>query len=533
MEFMKKIFNRAPVFFIFLLLAAGGLLLYSDVITNGVFLFDDFEYIVGNTLIQNLSLFSNFNDPRHLGYASFALNYALDGEDPYGYHLLNVIIHIANAFLVFLLSGLILKILHFDEERINMRRAAAFFTSMLFLVHPVETQAVSYVTQRFTSLSAFFYLGSVLCYLAARIRIEEGRLTFREYGIYGLGVLSCILGMKTKEIAFTIPFMIAVLEYFLFPRPGLIMRRFVLLVPFMATLIIIPLSLLGPEWGIISRGSGIDEVTRIDKLYDLYERSTFDYLINQFRIIVTYIRLLIFPVNQLAVYDLKTSDTLLDLKVILSLCLLLSLVWFAVWCWLKSSRVSEAEAPVYKIVTIGIVWFFLAISIESSVIPIKDLIFEHRVYLPSIGIFLIVSTVLTKAVGRFSQKKYLSYGIIASMIIIVTALSAATYVRNAVWVDEVALWDDVVQKTGKAIGYNNRGNAYVKKGQLELAIRDLDKTVSFFPQVGDRMAWENSDFTPTNMSKTYMARGNIHAQIGNSIQAAADFEMARMVMHVP
>lgn len=527
-------FIREHIFIATLVLyAAAGLLLYSYVITNGVFLFDDFEYIVGNKLIQDTSIFSNITDPRHIGYLSFALNYALDGEDPYGYHLLNVIIHIANAFQVFLLTGLLLKLLHFEDERTELRQLLAFFSGLLFLVHPVETQAVSYVTQRFTSLSSFFYLGSLLSYLSVRSRIEEGHLAVREYVVYGLGVLSCILAMKTKEIAFTAPFMIAFLEYLLFRGKGELSRRLIFLVPFLAVLVIIPLSLFGPEWGLIDRGSGIDEVTRGDKLYDLYQRSTFEYLINQFGVIVTYLRLLVFPVNQLAVYDLKAAHSLLEFKVFAPLALLLCLAGLGVYSWLKAGKAALADAVVYRLVSIGILWLFVTLSIESSVIPIKDMIFEHRVYLPSVGFFLVFPVLFFRGWSRLVTGRRQLVGMVTSLALLVLVLSGLTYKRNFVWVDEVALWDDVVQKTGKAIGYNNRGNAYLKEGKLELALRDLDKTISFFPNASDKMAWENSDFTPTNMSKTYLSRGNVYMRLGDTERAKADYEMSRRIIMGP
>ncbi len=529
-SYMARLFKAAPWFFCALLFAAAGFLLYADVITNGVFLFDDFEYIVGNKNIQDFSLSSLFSDPRYIGYASFALNYVLDGENPYGYHLLNVIIHIANAFQVFLLVGLILRILHFEDEQPFLKQAASVFAGMLFLVHPIETQAVSYVTQRFTSLSAFFYLGSILAYLASRVRFEMGMQTVREYGIYALGMMSCILAMKTKEIAFTIPFMIAILEYLLFIRSGLSFRRIIYLTPFFATLIIIPISLLGPEWGLLSSSTGIAEVTRTEKLFDLYERSTFDYLINQFRVIVIYLRLLFLPINQLVVYDLQTVHSVFEVVVIAPFLFLFSIAGAGVLCWRRARTAVPADAPVYYIASIGIAWFFVTVSIESSVIPIKDIIFEHRAYLPSVGFFTLFAVLFVRSIKRFFREKYRVLGMVASMLALLLLLSSLTYTRNFIWVDEVALWDDVVKKTGKAIGYNNRGNAYMNKGQLELALRDLDKTITFFPNASDRMAWENSDFTPSNMSKTYLTRGNIFVMLGDPIRAQAEFEMARRVM---
>jgi len=518
-----------------ILYAVIGLLIYSDVILNGVFLFDDFEYVIGNTIIQSFSYLS-LSDPRQIGYLSFAFNYAIDGENPVGYHLVNVVIHIINALLVFFFIEVILRILSSGNDELKKRHTAiAFFTGLLFLVHPVQTQAVSYVTQRFTSLCTLFYILSVLLYLIARIRLEKTPISFGAYMFYGLSILSTILAMKTKEIAFTIPFTIAVFELLLFKDSIYRKRRFIYLIPFMASLVIIPLSLFGPEWELIKPGEGIAEVVRRDKLYDLYERSAYEYFLTQLRVIVTYIRLVFFPLSQKVVYDFKASHSFFELKVILSLLFLLSIAGCSLYLWRKASRAELRDVPEYKLMSLGIIWFFITISIESSVIPIKDIIFEHRVYLPSVGF---IATCLILLV-RLSQK-FLSHGrefvnLTILTVAIVIPLAIGTYVRNEVWTDELKFWDDVVRKSpDKAIGYNNRGNAYGKLGQYELALRDINKTISYFPGAQkNRMAWENADFTPTNMAKTYMNRGQIYYALGDIERAKADFNRAKQVMFMP
>lgn len=513
--------------------AAAGFLIYSNVLTDGIFMFDDFEYVVDNPILQNTSFFTDMTDPRHIGYLSFALNYNLDGWDPYGYHLLNIIIHIANALLVFFFVRLLLKIFRYgDQGQEPWDTLAAFTAGLIFLAHPIETQAVSYITQRFTSLTSLFYLVSVVSYLSARWRLERSKEMYIPYVMYAASIVSCILAMKTKEIAFTIPFIIAILEYLLFRGSALSGRRFIYLIPLFATLVIIPLSLFGPEYGLMDYGKGVDEITRKDKLFDLQERSTFEYLITQFRVIVIYLRLLVFPVGQLAVYDLRASKSLLDVKVIASLVLLLTIAGSAVYCWLKSSKAGPDALPVYRITSIGIIWFFVTLSVESSIIPIKDLIFEHRTYLPSVGFFAAFSVIFMRMLRRFISGKYAVVKTAACILAVVVPLAATTYKRNVVWTDEVLFWGDVVEKTGKAIGYNNRGNAYVKKGQLELALQDLDKTISFFPNVTDEMAWENSDFTPGNMAKTFQSRASVYAAMGDALRAQADTDMARRIMGV-
>ncbi|MBI4691781.1 MAG: tetratricopeptide repeat protein [Nitrospirae bacterium] len=541
---------------VIILYAVAGLLIYSNVIVNGIFLFDDFEYVVGNIIIQSFS-YLPLSDPRYVGYLSFAVNYAIGGENPVGYHLVNVIIHIINAFLVFLLIRLILDIVSSrrDNSQPNLyvepppspsplegqgwvggifgsvHTAMAFFIGLIFLVHPVQTQAVSYITQRFTSLCALFYVLSILLYLTSRVRLEKTPVGSGAYVLYGLSILSNVLAMKTKEIAFTIPFTIAVFELLLFKSSIYTKRRFIYLIPYMASLVIIPLSLLGPDWGLIGHGEGVDEVVRRDKLYDLSERSAYEYFLTQLRVIVTYIKLVFWPVGLRVVYDFRASHSFFELKVILSGLSLLAIGGYALFLWKKASNAKPDDAAEYKLMSIGIIWFFIMLSIESSVIPIKDLIFEHRVYLPSMGLiassFLLLIRIVRKI--RTSGSDLIKVGTFT--LIIALPLAIGSYIRNEVWTDELKFWDDVVKKVpDKAIGYNNRGNAYGKLGQIGLALRDMDKTISYFPESQkDIMAWKYADFTAANMSKTYMNRGQMYYMLGDIERANADFDRSKRV----
>jgi lipoprotein NlpI len=531
---VERMSKRVRLFCIALYIIVG-FLIYSDVILNGVFLFDDYEYVVGNPIIQR---FANLNssDPRQIGYISFALNYAIDGENPFGYHLVNVVIHIITALLVFFFVEIILKILTREVEGSKKwHSATAFFAGFIFLVHPVQTQAVSYVTQRFTSLCTLFYLLGVVLYLMARLRLEKTQVTFGAYMLYGLSVVSTLLAMKTKEIAFTIPFVLAIFELLIFRNSIYSKRRFIYLIPFVASLIIIPLSLFGPEWGLIKSGEGIAEVVRRDKLYDLYERSPYYYFLTQLRVIVTYIGLLILPINQKAVYDFRISYSLFEPTVLLSLLLHLAVLGSAIYLWIKGRNATTEDAAEYKFMSIGIIWFFITVSVESSVIPIKDIIFEHRVYLPSVGFIPAISILLMRGIRKFSVKGSDPIKVASLTLAIALPLSIATYVRNDVWTSELKFWDDVVKKSpNKAIGYNNRGNAYGKLGMYEHALRDIDKTIAYFPKSQkERMKWESADFTPTNMAKTYMNRGQIYLALGYIDKANADFNRAKQVMFMP
>lgn len=511
---------------------------YSNVLSSGMFIFDDYDYILNNQLIQSFENFRNFTDPRYIGYLSFFLNYDKGGLDAYNFHVFNVVIHTLNAYLTYLFISLIIRVSVRDEDNFPLwwTSLLPLLAALLFLCHPLATQSVSYVTQRFTSLSAFFYLLAVVLYLAARVRFERVPHGVLAYVPYVLSIVATALAMKTKEISFTIPFMLLFLELILFSGSCFRLRRLVFLVPSVLTLLIIPLSIYGPRWGIMPAGvQGVAEITRLDKIYDLEQRSRYEYVITQFRVVVTYLRLLIFPYPQRVVYDFAASRTFWSFSVIFSLLTIVSLHLYAIFSWIGAFFSEGRRSLERRMIAIGILWFFITISIESSLIPIKDLIFEHRTYLPSVGILLVAAVYLLRCAEWF--KPALDVRIKAAVLtaLLATLLSIATYNRNWIWTDEILFWQDVVEKApNKPIGYHNRGFAYAKQGNLQQALKDMDVTVKYFsqdPNLG--MQWESADLSRFNMSKAYSNRANIHQALGHFVEAEDDRQRARELFAIP
>ena len=520
------------VFVLFLLIGAA---LYSNVMRNGIFIFDDNEYVMDNPLIQDFTHL-DLSDPRQMGYLSFALNYALGKDDPRGYHVLNVMIHITNAMLVYVLVRLLLGILSGTAGmRENLRTATAFLAALIFLVHPVETMAVSYIAQRFTSLATLFYLTCIIAYLLARIKFETDRTSRTGYLLYSCSLVSALLAVRTKEIAFTIPAILTAMELLAFRGSVFSRRRFIYIIPYAALVMIIPLSIFGPEMGLIGGGEGIAEVTRQEKVYDFVERSPFTYLVTQFRVIVTYMRLLLMPVGQRVIYDYKISQSLFDGRVLLALSLIGLTLTATYRVWRRSLHMGPDSAPGAKLAVLGIAWFFITLSVESSIIPIKDMIFEHRTYLPSVGFFAACSAGMVWGVQRISVKRSFSMRIIIVILLVALPLATATIIRNVVWTNELTFWDDVVKKNpNKAIGYHNRGNAYGRLGMYELALKDINKTISFFPKnPAEKLSYENADFTPSNMAKTYMNRGQVYLNMGLKEKGQAEFARAKDLVSRP
>jgi tetratricopeptide (TPR) repeat protein len=528
--------TRSRYIFVLLLLFVSSLAIYSNILRQGQFLFDDADYILNNPIIQQLESFTNFTDPRYIGYLSFFLNFSLGGMDHYGFHLF--IIHCLNGYLIFLLTTLIISIADRDgasETPTNWQFLLPVMVSLLFVCHPLATQSVSYITQRFTSLSAFFYLLAVVLYLSARQRFEripEGNAAYRPYL---LSLAATVLAMKTKEIAFTIPFTLFFLELILFEKSFFRWRRLVFLTPYLLTLLIVPLSIYGPVWGLLPPGTpGAAEITRLDKIYDLEQRSRYEYFISQSRAVMIYLRLMIFPYNQKVIYDFAASRTIWSVPVILSFLGIALLHIHAFLCWLAASFGSGRKALERRLIAIGIFWFFITISIESSLLPIKDLIFEHRTYLPGFGILLVASVYLLRLAEQVKPAASFCTKAVALISILTAVLGAATYSRNRVWTNDLLFWQDAVEKTpNKPIAYHNRGLAYSKLGYIDEAIKDLDITISYFEKnQNPGIMWETADLSRFNMSKAYVNRANMHQAMGHILEAEADEHQNLLLMLV-
>jgi len=438
------------------------------------FHFDDKLSIVENPVIKNLS---NFNpiinhkiikNTRYIGLLSFAINYKINGLNVTGYHIVNNLIHIINAIMVYLLVLLFFKIPLINNSKLtNEKELIALFTSLVFASHPIQTQAVTYIAQRYASLAALFYLLTVFLYLKARTMMEsksKGASFF-----YLLSILTAVLAMKTKEISFTLPFIIAILDFILFRNTSL-KKRSILLLPLMLTALIIPLSLLNIDKPIGEVLSDVSEKTKVQTSI-----SRFEYFFTELRVIVTYIRLLFLPIGQNLDYDYPIYRTFFAPSVFLSFLLLAGLFTMALYLSITAPKRDGA----FLLTGIGILWFFVTLSVESSFIPIVDVIFEHRVYLPSFGAFLALVTLVFLLLKKFSIKKKI---IVSIWIVVILSLSGITLARNRVWKNEITLWTDVVKKSpNKARGYNGLGFALKERGEIDSAIVYFKKAIQLEP----------------------------------------------------
>jgi tetratricopeptide (TPR) repeat protein len=509
-------FARRSVALHFLVIAVLGLFIYSNNL-DVPFLWDDTSFIGKNPVVRDLAYFTEPSDAmdtgyykplvgRYIGYLSFALNYRIHGYSVTGYHLFNNITHITSACLLYLLVLFSFRTPLLRTSSLKEKADyIALFSGLMFVAHPVQTEAVTYIFQRFASLAAMFFLLSVVLYagwMLAEIKSENQESTG---GIkknkkinkifYILSLLSALLAMKTKENTFTLPLVIMLYD-FIFFRAGL-KTRALRIAPFVVVLFVALLTLIGIN------GAPMEVVGQAGALSRGFEDiSRSDYFFTQFRVIVTYIRLLFLPVGQNLDYDYPLYRSLFEPEVVMSFLFLLSVLSLGVY-FIRQSR--HADSAV-RLAAFGIFWFFATLLVESGIIPLAMLIDEYRVYLPSVGAFAAMAVGLFWLLEELAKNKRLQTAVVAFMIVLPLVLSGAAYARNGVYKNKVTLWEDVTMKSpGKARAHYNLGVAYSEGGFESKAIYHYHIALTLNPKCAD---------TNFNIGRLYYRMGLIDHAIG-------------------
>ncbi len=431
-----------------MLIVFVGFIAYSNSF-HASFHMDDEDSIIKNVAIRHLwdiRAIWDFYPSRFLTYFTFAINYAVGGLNVVGYHFFNIFLHLLSGILVYQLALLTISLIPLDDEKLKGRpELMAVFAALIFVSHPLQVGAVTYIVQRAVVMSSFFYLLAMVCY------IRGVRDNLRSYRRAALG--AAVLSLFSKEMALTLP--VALLVYdrtFFREKKGAFLR----LMPFFIVMLLMPASLVfSKHFNLKSFELAIDLSSRPAPL---------NYLLTQFRVFLTYTKLLLFPLHQNFDYDYRLSKTLFEPGVLVGLGMVISLL-------LSGLILLKKNHPFKGFV---LIWFFLLLLPESSIFPIHDLAVEHRLYLVVAAFSLLFATSL------FSVLSEKASGYI--LLFFVSFLFLLTYDRNIVMSDEVSLWTDTIQKSpNSASAYLARGTAYNARGQMDLAIEDFDRCIEIEP----------------------------------------------------
>ena len=409
-------------FFPVLLLVGAVVVFYLNSF-RGVFQFDDYNVIVDHGGVHTWAAFLAGlpRGIRPLLKFTSTLNWT-SGLGLFGFHLVNVGLHAANAVMLFLLASRI--------GGPSVSRFAALLPALLFAVHPVQTEAVTYISGRSASLMAFFYLGSLLAWLRGR---ERGS----RFLLYVVSPILFLLAAASKEVALTLPFALILCEAVRRERTGWkeALRAQAVHWGLLAALAVLFLAHAGYgrllEACFDIRGAAANLLTQVHGIGYLLSRLVMPHALN------------IDP-------DLPVFSG--GSPVLLPEALLLAALFAAgIFGLVKRSPAG-----------FGILWFFLHLVPTNSFIPRLDVANERQLYLASWGLFLAVA-----AVADLLREKRGVRRVTAVAAVLVVALGLLTVSRNTVYRSEVALWEDTVRKSpGKARGWNNLGYAYQQAGRF-------------------------------------------------------------------
>jgi tetratricopeptide (TPR) repeat protein len=406
----------------FLLLAGAVAVVYLNSF-RGVFQFDDYNVIVDHGGVHTWGAFLAGlpRGIRPLLKFTYTLNWT-SGLGLFGFHLVNVGLHAANAVMLFLLASRI--------GGPSVSRFAALLPALLFAVHPVQTEAVTYISGRSASLMAFFYLGSLLAWLRGR---ERGSRLL----LYLASPVLFLLAAASKEVALTLPFALILCEAVRRERDGWkeALRAQAVHWGLLAALAVFLLAHAGYgrllEACFDIRGAAANLLTQVHGIGYLLSRLVMPYALN------------IDP--DLPVFS-GGSPVLLP-----EVLLLAALLAAGIFGLVKRSPAG-----------FGILWFFLHLLPTNSFIPRLDVANDRQLYLPSWGLFLAVAAGADLLRGKWGARR-----VTAVATVLVLALGVLTVSRNTVYRSEVALWEDTVRKSpGKARAWNNLGYAYQQAGRF-------------------------------------------------------------------
>lgn len=449
------------------LIVVAGALVYLNSF-SGQIVFDDYVINEDPSIRQLWPPWGAMTSPqqvaRPLVGLSLAINYAISGTELWSYHLFNLVIHILAGLALF---GVVRRTLLSERLKDRFGGAStglALAIALIWLVHPLHTESVTYLIQRSEAMCGLFYLSALYCV----IRAHSGRNT-RRWCV--AAVLSCAAGMASKPVMATAPILIAIYDWIFLSGSfkELLKRRAILYASLAATWTILAATVLAANPHQESAGFSLREMTPLS------------YLATQFGVMVHYLRLSMWP------YDLCID-----------------------YGWPIASGIGEIAGYAIAVAALGLgtlaalkrrpevgflgVWFLLILAPTSSIMPILDLAVEHRTYLSLAAIAAFVVLGAYRVAPRFlsslrqedsSIARWLAVGAVA----IVTAwFGSLTVERNSYYQSQKAMWLDVVRKRpDNPRGHSNLGLYLANEGDLSAAIQQFEEALRLNPNHPDAL----------------------------------------------
>ena len=444
-------------------------LLYFNSLSNG-FTYDDYPMMIDNSNLKvfNNNLSSFFNNEyfklsreqtyRPMDTIQYLISFNIFKTNPFGYHFISIILHIINVLLIFSLANILFK-----------NKATAFIISLLFLSHPILTEAIDSISFNDDLLVTLFYLLSFIFYLKFKEN-DKKKLFF-----YLLSLLFLLISLLSKEMGITLIALIILYDLFidqekikkkelttnnLFKNALLkIKKNKYYYLGYLSVsalyLLLLFFILKNPQkFDIDSHSSFLKRIIFIP--YNIF----------------LFIKLTLFPVNLSADYFFSYPNNFFSLINIISYILVFGIMILSFFIYKYSKKIF-----------FGIWWFFITLIPVLNIIEIYNPIAERYLYLPSVGFSIILGVLLTEGVDKIKLNNSLKQGIkIFLVITIFSFYSYQTFNRNPVWKDEITLWKNTINHSPNSLrGNYNLGNEYLRINSFDEAEKYYKKTIELMP----------------------------------------------------
>ncbi len=459
-------------FICLLIIILAGLLVYANHLTNP-FQFDSVRFLFESRLFtdpaQLLAFDRVLEEYGHRGglFWTFGLNAWLHGMDPFGFHLINLMFHLMNGVLVFLITRNAL--LHFKWKPSCLSiRSLSLAVALMFVLHPVQTESVVYVISRSELIAGWLFLIGFY-FFQKEIGAAEKTLTSRQIiRIGGFTLLVLLIGFSVKPTIITLPAVMA--AYFLLgkdkgdPLWEKIRRHRIAI---MGILLLaasgLAIKLAVDPYFLAGTSAAVETVGRQT------------YLLTQpWVIMFYYLKLLLFPIG------LNIDPEIIAVTTVTSWRFVAGIIAMGCFVWLVCKK-SVTRLPLFSAL-----WFFIVLSPSSSFVTLLDFAAEHRVYLASYGVMVIIAICLFGLVEMMLKNRgRRSVALSAVLVLLLSVYSVLTFQRNQVWSSSIVLWHDVLEKSpNKVRALVNLAHSYTNIGERDRAIefyeRSLEKGAHYF-----------------------------------------------------
>jgi Flp pilus assembly protein TadD len=441
------------------LIVLAGALTYANSL-SGPMLFDDQSAILDNPQIRHLwpitaalappraSVLAN----RPIVNVSFAINYAIGGLSVRGYHIGNISLHILSALVLFGIIRITLTTPRLRDRFATASDGIALASALIWMVHPLHTESIDYVTQRTELMMGLFYLLTLYCSIRAAGSSARDRW-------YAAAIVSCLFGMACKESMVTAPLVVVLYDrVFLFDSAREAWRSRKILYAGLALGWLEFAALVPPRAGTVGFSAGV---------------SVWTYLLNQAQMITRYLELTLWP--QALVLDYGPARPLVLMNVLPQAFLVVALVTLTAIALVARPMAGFLGA-----------WFFITLAPSSSFVPIvTEVGAERRMYLPLAGVVVLAVIggylALEKVADRVVSRARV-LGALAALSLVIVSLGWATMLRNRDYGSSVSLLQTSVDRWPHGRAHFNLAAVLKEQGNADKAIAHLRAGVIDDPQ---------------------------------------------------